>query len=146
MKLIKIILITVVLMLATKGYAQSVTVIVNNSVNISSIDKSELQKIYMGKVELWGNNIRVIPCYIRPDKNESGNLFFEKVLEMDLDKFNKAWLKKVFAGYGTKPNEFTDDNNLIEYVSKTNGAIGFISSSNKVKASSCKVIKTEGIE
>ena len=141
MNFLKMLIVGFTIILSANSFAQSFTVVVNNSVNISDIDKSELQRIYLGKIELWNNNTKIIPCYISPAKNEAGKSFFYTVIEMDLEKFNKTWLKKVFAGYGVKPNEFSDENDLIEFVSKTNGAIGFISTSSKGKEGSCKVIK-----
>jgi len=99
--------------------------IVNQSVPATELTNSDLEAVYLGRKELWSNDIRVRPCY-PSGQNSLQNMFFEKVLHSSQRKFKRYWLKMVFSGYGTEPSAMRTHKDTIEYVSSTLGAIGFI--------------------
>jgi hypothetical protein len=43
------------------------------------------------------------------------------------DEFRIRWRKAVFTGQGSMPKEFLSESALLEYVSVTPGAIGYVS-------------------
>ncbi len=44
------------------------------------------------------------------------------------DQFNNYWKQQVFTGNGQMPKAFDNVKDLVDYVSKTDGAVGYLSS------------------
>lgn len=118
----------VLLLLAANIFAQSASVIVNKNSKVQNVSNEELRKIYLGKKEMWGDGSRIVLAFLSPEKSNSTNLLFDSVLGMDVLKFRKYWVKKLFAGNGIKPNEFDTEQEVIDFVMKNPGAIGVVSS------------------
>ena len=125
------------------SYAEEKNVlIVNKKIIIESITKTELRKIYLGKTALWNGKIKTQPCLINA-KTSLGRNFFEEVLDMPVEKFKRYWLRKVFSGYGAPPTSFNSVEEVIEFVSKKEGGIGFIPESKFKSLPNCKILKVD---
>ena len=131
------------LILFNSGYAgENGVIIVNKKVTKEAITKSEIQKIYLGKVALWNNDLKIRAC-IMTEKTEVGKKFFGTVLNMSAKKYKKHWIRQVFSGYGASPNVFGTAEEVIDYVSKNEGGIGFIPETKAKALKNCKVIKLD---
>jgi hypothetical protein len=54
------------------------------------------------------------------------------------------WQKQIFSGRGVPPEEKESDEEVLEYVSKNVGAIGYISESAETSAYDVKVLEIVG--
>ena len=91
------------------------------------IDKSILSKIYTGRIVQHGGEA------VRPYNMKAGtalrNLFMEKVLKQTDDDFIAYWIVRRSIGKGTPPVEVDSAEEMLEYIKKNPGAIGYLDSS-----------------
>ena len=67
--------------------------------------------------------------------------FLEDVLSMSPRKYNRYWRRKLFSGKGHPPVEIESDRKTLDYVTKTNGAIGIINNLPKTAKSNLYFFK-----
>lgn len=117
--------ITALAQLAQPVPAQSETifVIANPNVPDSTLTQSELQNIYLGKKDKWSDNQKINftdlssgPCH---------EAFIQQYVNRTDFQFQNYWKKQIFTGQGQPPRGFDAEADLIDYVSRTSGAIGF---------------------
>ena len=60
---------------------------------------------------------------------------------MSTNQFNKYWLAQVFQGRVQSPHFFTSEEELIDYVNQTTGAIGIVTNIGDKKV---QILKVEG--
>lgn len=103
-----------------------IIVIGNRSVPEAELSSREIKKIYLGKKNLWGNGYKVV--FVMLGKGDVTERFLKNYLKMKPDTFDNYWKKKIFHGSGSLPTVFEREKLLLEYVMKTKGAVGYISS------------------
>ncbi|ABW67802.1 hypothetical protein [Desulfosudis oleivorans] len=105
--------------------AQSETVYVIANINVAdtSLTQTEIQNIYLGKKDKWNDNQKVNftaladgPCH---------EVFLKQYVGRSDFQFQNYWKKQIFTGQGQPPKSFASDAELIDYVSRTSGAIGY---------------------
>ncbi len=106
--------------------ADDIIVIGNRSVPASQLSPKEIKKIYLGKKKNWSNGLKVI--FVMLEKKEIAERFLKNLVKKNPSMYNKYWKKKMFTGSGTPPIVFDKEKNLVEYVAKTKGAVGYVSS------------------
>lgn len=117
--------------------AQSYKVIVNSSNSTTSLSTNEVSNYFLKKTSKWSNGEKVVPI----DQNADSPVrvaFSKNVHKKSVSSIKSYWQQFVFAGSGTPPIEKNSDTEVIEYVKKNSGAIGYISSN--TEASGVKVI------
>ncbi len=95
------------------------------SVPILSLSKSDIKNIFLGRKIKWNNNDD-ITFVILKDSNIH-RYFTQTYCEKKSFQFRNYWRRQVFTGLGRIPKSFTNENKLIDYISNTKGAIGYIS-------------------
>jgi hypothetical protein len=113
------------LTLAATAFAGDVKIIVNSSVTAESISASELKSIFLAtSTSLDGSHVEPVL--------EKGGAAHEAFVKEYLGKTDSAlqnyYRSLVFTGKGSMPKVLTGDADVIAYVTKTKGAIGYISS------------------
>ena len=116
------------LIYTTPAVAAEFVVIVNKSNQISSQPKATVAKYFFKDIELWDNGSKIVPVDF-VDTNPLASQFAQNVLEMDLEKKRRIWLKKIFSGKSTPPQQLATDEAVITAVAAEPGAIGYISAS-----------------
>ena len=104
--------------------SKEVIFIVNSSVQIETISKDVIQQIFIGDKIAWSDTQDIELCILT--KSDPLKLFLKTYIDMNSTKFKRHWKKILFTGMGTYPKFFDNEAELIQYVSKTDGAIGFI--------------------
>jgi len=115
--------------LCTPAFAK-VLIIANNSVSQESIDKKDVQKIFLGKMVRWPDNSSI---YFGTCKTDAHQEFLRVYLKRSSSQFRNYWRKMVFTGKGHKPKAFQTDEEFVQFVSKTKGAIGYVSAEAELK-------------
>lgn len=113
-------------------------VIVNKNVQETTLNQSSIRRIYFGFTTQWKNFDRVKPSY-----TEISNAAFWNYISTEKGKFKSFWTKKVFSGNGVAPDEFSDGQGVIDFVSRTDGAIGIIPSSARNDIGECKIVSLQ---
>ena len=90
-----------------------------------SIDIQDLRDIYLGNRLFWRNGERIFAAHINKESKQMKR-FMKSVLSMTPRKYNKYWRRRLFSGKGHPPVEIDNDRKTIDYIRKTEGAIGIV--------------------
>ena len=101
-----------------------VSVVANKSVG-ETINASKLANIYSLTITKWSDGSKIIVF----DNNSDTKNNFYKELGKDQLSLKKEWMKKQLTGEAKAPESLGSDNDVINKVSSTPGAIGFVKSS-----------------
>ena len=127
------------LCVSTVARADDIAFIVNKDTRISSLTAEDIKNILLGNKLKFddGSNIKLAIL-------AEGSVH-EKTIhdytQRSTDQFDKYWKKLVFSGKGIMPPQFKDDAELIDYVSKTPGGIGYVAKASATAAVSIIEIK-----
>lgn len=113
---------------------ETMYVFVNVNVPDNTLTQSDLQNIYLGKKEKWGNSQSI--NFTALNSGTCQENFIKQFVERTPFQFQNYWKKQIFTGKGQPPRGFDSETSLIDYVSRTSGAIGYSCSppdSGKVK-------------
>ncbi len=110
----------ILLLLASQGASAGEVVVISNSGLAISAD--EVRDIFLGEKQFAGSTkLDVIDNAALQDE------FLSKVMHMDAPKYHSVWTKKSFRDGLTPPAVKSGDAEVIEYIKRTTGAIGYVS-------------------
>ncbi len=107
--------------------ASDVVIIANKAVASDSISGDALKMIYTGKTVTWESGGKVVLATLK--KGETHEVFLKAHVKKTPQQFSAYWKKLVFTGKGKQPKSFKTEDELIAFVAKTDGAIGYLSES-----------------
>jgi len=129
MKLKISVLITFALLLITDGvFAQSFKVVVNSSNSVTALTKKEASDLFLKKKSKWTDGNAVSPV----DLSSSSKVreeFSQQVLGKSISAVRNFWQQAAFSGTASAPTEKSSDEEVIEFIKKNPGGIGYVSSS-----------------
>lgn len=105
--------------------AADIYIVTNSEMNLSV---SEIREIFLGDREFNGS-MRLVPV----DNQAVQVEFTSKVLAMAVDRYSTLWTKRVFRDAVNPPVQKVSDQEVFEFVRKTHGAIGYVSSAPRDK-------------
>jgi hypothetical protein len=108
------------LLVSTGANAADVVVIANPGIAISSGD---IKDIFLGEKQFAGSTKLIVI-----DNASAQGAFLSKFMKMDAAKYNNIWTKKSFRDGLTPPAVKSSDIEVSEYVKRTPGAIGYVTS------------------
>ena len=105
--------------------AGDVKVIANSSVSASSVSADDLKSIFLEDKTALGDGSHVSPVLQKggPAHEE----FVKKYLGKTDDALQTYYRSLVFTGKGSMPKALGSDDEVVDYVAKTKGAIGYVS-------------------
>lgn len=108
-----------------QNVALTVQVIVSPSLAKVTLDRSLLRAVFTMRVREWpdGTPVRV---FVLPDDNPLSDQFYRERLGMYSYVLRRAWDRMVFTGTGFAPTVVRSEDEMIERVRGTPGAIGFV--------------------
>jgi len=92
--------------------------------NIANFTKTEIRKIFLGQLNYYDNNIRILPM-LSFEHLELRTRFNETIINKSNRQMRAYWAKQVFTGKGKPPAELKDSE-LVENVSQNQSAIGLV--------------------
>ena len=105
------------------------TVVVHHpELNKEEISTGALLRIYAMKKKSWDDGTP-ITVYVLPKSHETHQDFVTQHLKVQPHQLNRLWHKLVFSGTGTKPEVVVSFEEMLEKVSSTPGAIGYVDNS-----------------
>jgi ABC-type phosphate transport system substrate-binding protein len=105
----------------------SIMIIVNASNPISSLTKSTISKYFLKKITKWENGLTVMPVDIKIN-SELRVQFSNEFLNKRISSVEAYWQNRIFSGRAIPPPILNDEEEILNFVQKTKGAIGYISS------------------
>lgn len=101
-----------------------VAIIVHPS-NSATIEKADIERMFMGKIKSFSSGSEVIPANAGPAAPSRAE-FEDKVIGRTSAQINAYWAKIVFTGKGSKPKELDSDAAILSFVASTPGAIAYV--------------------
>lgn len=103
--------------------SEPIYVFANPNVGDSVLTPSDIQNIYLGKKDKWRDNQGI--NFTALSDGECYEAFIRQFVERTPFQFQNYWKKQIFTGKGQPPRGFDSPDELVDYVSRTSGAIGF---------------------
>ena len=113
------------LVFAGPVYGAELVIIGNPNLSAPSLDTKGLQRIYMGKLTRWNNDETIVPVMLKGGPVH--NAFVESYLDRSAHRFVTYWRQMIFTGKGTPPRSFENEQDLIAFVARTPGSVGYAS-------------------
>jgi ABC-type phosphate transport system substrate-binding protein len=105
--------------------AQDVVLVANKSVQITEIKEADLRAIFTGEKTRFADGSHAVPVTLKGGPVHE--VFLRNHVGENPEEFRARWRKAVFTGQGAMPRAFDSESALIEYVSTTPGALGYVS-------------------
>lgn len=101
-------------------------VIVNPANPVSHLTRAEVSAMFMKRIRSWrdGSEIMAVDQSSRSALRES---FSREIHEKNTAFVSRYWQRLIFAGRGIPPPELPSDEDVIAFVAKNRGAIGYVS-------------------
>jgi hypothetical protein len=107
------------LLAAAPAFAQHY-VITNAATTLSS---AEVREVFLGEKQFAGGT-KLVPVDSLTGQEE----FLARVLAMDRTKYTSIWTKKAFRDGLVQPPQKSGDSEVLEFVRRTPGAVGYVGS------------------
>jgi len=139
MKCPKLLLVAAGLAIFVSGesLADNVKVIANSSVKADAISAADLRRVFLEERIALADGSHVEPVL---EKGGPVHVAFLEYLGISEDDLQTYYRTLVFTGKGSMPKELGSDAEVVAYVARTRGAIGYVSS-----AASLEGVKTLAI-
>lgn len=116
------ILFVLICLASTAAFAE-VVVIANNGVSETSMTKEKIKNIFLGKIVKWQDGGRIHFVTLKGDVHKD---FLKAYVGRNASQYKTYWKKIMFTGKGSMPKTFSTEQEMVQYVANTEGAIGYI--------------------
>jgi TonB family protein len=113
-----------------ESLADNVKVIANSSVKADAISAADLRRVFLEERIALADGSHVEPVL---EKGGPVHVAFLEYLGISEDDLQTYYRTLVFTGKGSMPKELGSDAEVVAYVARTRGAIGYVSSAASVE-------------
>ncbi len=106
---------------------ESILVIVNKSVPVDHLEDKTVSEIYKAEKSKWSNDDKITVTMHK--KGLAHETFVKKIVGTTNKSLLRIWRKVIFTGMGNPPKIYVNQEEVVEFVTHTKGAIGYISNS-----------------
>lgn len=107
------------------GVAEAQYIIANADVSISSIDRNRVRLIFTMRINQWSDQ-QPVSVFVLPDDAPLHREFAKGALGVFPYQLRQTWDRQVFSGTGQAPLQVASEAEMIQRVSQTPGAIGYV--------------------
>lgn len=115
-------------------------VIVHPLNSIASVNRDFLGDAFLKKTTRWRNGEVILPADLSSDSTVRRR-FSEDVLNRSVAAVRGYWQQLIFSGRDVPPPELGSDDEMVSYVIKHTGAVGYVSSSAAVGTARVVTVK-----
>jgi ABC-type phosphate transport system substrate-binding protein len=101
-------------------------IIVHPSNSSTSIDRRFLSQAFLKKVTIWPSGETIRPVDQHRDSAIRAR-FTDEILARSISAVRSYWQQMIFAGRGVPPPEMTSDDDVVRFVMRQPGGIGYVS-------------------
>jgi ABC-type phosphate transport system substrate-binding protein len=105
--------------------AADMQVIANPSVKSASVSVDELKNVFLGNTSNLADGSKVEP--VLAESGAAHDEFLKDVVGKSAPALKNHLKTLVFTGKGSMPKSFASEADIVKYVAKTPGAIGYVS-------------------
>ena len=114
-----------IILASTPARTQNVLIVANKDVSISHLSSSQIRELFTGAKSRFSDGSRAVPVVLKG--GPAHEVFLHKHLGETPEDFRSLWRKLVFTGQGSMLKEFASESAMLEYITVTPGAIGYVS-------------------
>ena len=119
-----LLLISLLFLPVTESAAQLV-VITNPKNGVTSLSRDDVVNIFLGRFRQFPSGISAQPADLPATQPEKA-LFYRMLVNKDLAEINSYWARLLFSGRTVPPRQALSNEDLLSFISKTPGAIGYL--------------------
>jgi ABC-type phosphate transport system substrate-binding protein len=112
-------------------------VIVNARNPVTAVDRSFVEDAFLKKVTTWSGGEVIRPVDLPADSSVR-RTFTHAVLNRSVEAVKGYWQQRIFSGRDVPPPELETDEDVVRFVLKYEGGIGYVSGTSRVDG--CKVV------
>lgn len=127
MKTLRYVLASAILLLTASAAQAQIVVIANPSVKATEVTKADIREVFTGNATTLKDGSRVVPILL--NEGTANEEFLKAYIGKSDSAYRATWRSLVFSGQATMPKSLDTDAAVVEYVSRTPGAIAYISKS-----------------
>jgi ABC-type phosphate transport system substrate-binding protein len=101
-------------------------IVVNPSNATTTIERRFLEDAFLKKTTRWPNGEVIRPVDLAPESSVRRK-FSEDVIRRSVASVRSYWQQIIFAGRDVPPPEFDTEDDVIKYVLKHAGGVGYVS-------------------
>jgi ABC-type phosphate transport system substrate-binding protein len=116
--------IIIIMAAAPTALSAEVAVIAHPSVPAHNISRAQLLDLYMGDVREWDNGEPIILVDLKP-RTDIKQIFYD-FLGKSASRMKSIWMKQMLTGEWRPPEAMGTQEDLLQKVASTPGAIGYI--------------------
>jgi ABC-type phosphate transport system substrate-binding protein len=120
--------------------ASGYVVIVHPSNGPAALDRQFVAEAFLKKVTTWPNG-DVIHAVDLPPGSAARRQFSEEVLRRSIQEVKGYWQQRIFSGRDVPPPELEKEEDVVAYVLKHDGAIGYVSRSTPLGGAKAVVVQ-----
>lgn len=106
-------------------------VIVHPNNPATALDRRFLTDAFLKKITTWPSGDVIRPADLAPD-SPVRRAFTHDVMNRSVESVKGYWQQRIFSGRDVPPPEFDTDDEVVQFVLKHEGGIGYVSSAAKV--------------
>jgi len=111
---------------AVSASGVSYRVVINPANPVTEVDRKFLADVFLKKITRWESGESVRPVDLRPDAT-ARQQFSDEVLRRSVGAVKAYWQQLVFSGRDVPPPEVDTDEQVIRYVLRFTGGVGYVS-------------------
>lgn len=123
-RLIVMLILTAGVFFVRSAQAQSI-VIANPNVKTAEVSKNEIKDVFTGTSPTFKDGARVTPVLLKG--GSANEEFLTAFVGRDDGPFKAGWRSLVFSGQASMPKVLDSEAAMVDYVTHTPGAVGYIS-------------------
>jgi len=113
------------LLVPVRALASDAKVIANSSVQADTISADDLKRIYLQEKNSFPDGTHAEP--VLKKSGAAHDSFLKEFLGLNDEALQTYYRTLVFTGRGSEPRTFSSDAEIVAYVARTRGAIGYVS-------------------
>lgn len=106
---------------ASAGYL----VIVHPDNPVSRLDRRFVREAFLKKAVSWSNGRTICPVDL-DERAPARRRFSDQVLNRSVEAVKSYWQQLIFSGRGVPPPELASDADVVQYVLRHPGALGYV--------------------
>ena len=97
-------------------------VVAHPAAKVTQLSRSDLINIFMGRYRKLPSGVAALPVDLGPLRER----FYRQLVNKDLAEINSYWARLVFSGQASPPLQVAEEAEMLAYLRRNPGAIGFI--------------------
>jgi ABC-type phosphate transport system substrate-binding protein len=107
-------------------------VIVNAGNPVSTLSRETASRIFLKRLGVWNNGERTKPVDLAVG-SVTRQSFSRQVHRQDAHAIEELWQKQIYSGRDVPPPQKASESEVIDYVARTPGAIGYVAAGSRLE-------------